>query len=59
MLTVVGHELGLLLQVLLAAAGIGSLAERSVVAYEVLRIAGARAGVGQRLRRAGGTARPG
>jgi threonine/homoserine/homoserine lactone efflux protein len=40
-LTVVGHELGLLLQVLLVAAGIGSLVERSVVAYEVLRIAGA------------------
>jgi threonine/homoserine/homoserine lactone efflux protein len=40
-LTVLGHELGLLLQVLLVAGGVGALVERSVVAYEVLRIAGA------------------
>jgi threonine/homoserine/homoserine lactone efflux protein len=40
-LTVLGNEIGLFLQVLLVAAGIGSLVERSVVAYEVLRIAGA------------------
>jgi threonine/homoserine/homoserine lactone efflux protein len=40
-LTVLGNEIGLLLQVLLVAAGIGSLVERSVVAYEVLRLAGA------------------
>ena len=40
-LTVLGNEIGLLIQVLLVAAGIGSLVERSVVAYEVLRLAGA------------------
>jgi threonine/homoserine/homoserine lactone efflux protein len=40
-LTVLGHELGLLVQILLVAAGIGALVERSVVAYEVLRLAGA------------------
>ena len=40
-LTVLGNELGLLVQVVLVAAGIGSLVERSVVAYEVLRLAGA------------------
>jgi len=40
-LTVVGNEMGLFIQVLLVAAGIGSLVERSVVAYEVLRLAGA------------------
>lgn len=40
-LTVLGNEIGLLLQVLLVAAGIGSLVERSVLAYEVLRLAGA------------------
>jgi threonine/homoserine/homoserine lactone efflux protein len=40
-LTVLGNEIGLLLQVLLVAAGIGSLVERSVVAYEVLRVVGA------------------
>jgi threonine/homoserine/homoserine lactone efflux protein len=40
-LTVLGNEIGLFLQVLLVAAGVGSLVERSVVAYEVLRIAGA------------------
>ena len=40
-LTVLGHEIGLFLQVLLVAAGIGALVERSVVAYEVLRLAGA------------------
>ena len=41
LLTVVGHELGLFVQILLVAAGIGALVERSVVAYEVLRLAGA------------------
>jgi len=40
-LTVVGNEVGLFIQVLLVAAGIGSLVERSVLAYEVLRLAGA------------------
>ena len=40
-LTVLGHELGLLVQILLVAAGVGALVERSVVAYEVLRLAGA------------------
>ncbi len=40
-LTVLGHELGLFLQVLLVAGGVGSVVERSVLAYEVLRIAGA------------------
>ena len=40
-LTVLGHELGLLLQIGFVAAGIGSLVERSVVAYEVLRLVGA------------------
>ena len=40
-LTVLGHEVGLFLQVLLVAAGIGSLVERSVLAYEALRLAGA------------------
>src|SRR5687768_18408976 len=40
-LTVLGNELGLLLQALLVAAGIGSLVQRSVLAYEVLRLAGA------------------
>lgn len=40
-LTVLGNETGLLVQVLLVAAGVGSLVERSVVAYEVLRLAGA------------------
>jgi threonine/homoserine/homoserine lactone efflux protein len=40
-LTVLGNEMGLLIQVLLVAAGIGSLVERSVVAYEGLRLAGA------------------
>jgi threonine/homoserine/homoserine lactone efflux protein len=40
-LTVLGNEIGLFIQVLLVAAGIGSLVERSVVAYEVLRLAGA------------------
>ena len=40
-LTVLGNEIGLFLQVLLVAAGVGSLVERSVLAYEVLRLAGA------------------
>jgi threonine/homoserine/homoserine lactone efflux protein len=40
-LTVVGNSTGVLVQVLLVAAGIGSLVERSVVAYEVLRLLGA------------------
>jgi threonine/homoserine/homoserine lactone efflux protein len=40
-LTVLGNELGLLVQVLLVAAGVGSLVQRSVVAFEVLRLAGA------------------
>jgi threonine/homoserine/homoserine lactone efflux protein len=40
-LTVLGHELGLFLQVLLVAGGVGSVVERSVLAYEVLRIVGA------------------
>ena len=40
-LTVVGNELGLLVQVALVAAGVGSVVERSVVLYEVLRLAGA------------------
>lgn len=40
-LTVLGNEIGLFLQVLLVAAGVGALVEQSVLAYEVLRIAGA------------------
>jgi threonine/homoserine/homoserine lactone efflux protein len=40
-LTVVGNSTGVLVQVLLVAAGIGSIVERSVLAYEVLRLAGA------------------
>ena len=40
-LTVVGNSTGVLLQVLLVAAGVGSLVERSVLAYEILRLAGA------------------
>jgi threonine/homoserine/homoserine lactone efflux protein len=40
-LTVVGNSTGVLVQVLLVAAGIGSIVERSVVAYEVLRLLGA------------------
>ncbi len=40
-LTVLGNELGMLVQVLLVAAGVGSLVQRSIVAFEVLRLAGA------------------
>jgi threonine/homoserine/homoserine lactone efflux protein len=40
-LTVLGNELGLLVQALAVAAGIGAIVQRSVVAYEVLRLAGA------------------
>jgi threonine/homoserine/homoserine lactone efflux protein len=40
-LTVLGNELGLLIQALAVAAGIGAIVQRSVVAYEVLRLAGA------------------
>lgn len=40
-LTVVGNSTGVLVQVLLVAAGVGSIVERSVLAYEVLRLAGA------------------
>ena len=41
LLTVVGNEAGLFLQILAVAAGIGALVERSILAYEVLRIGGA------------------
>ncbi len=40
-LTVLGNELGMLVQVLLVAAGVGALVQRSVLAFEVLRLAGA------------------
>lgn len=40
-LTVIGNELGLLIQAFAVAAGIGAIVQRSVVAYEVLRLAGA------------------
>jgi threonine/homoserine/homoserine lactone efflux protein len=40
-LTVLGNEIGLFVQVLLVAAGIGAVVQRSVVAFEVLRLAGA------------------
>ena len=40
-LTVVGNSTGVLVQVLLVAAGVGSIVERSVLAYEALRLAGA------------------
>ena len=40
-LTVLGNELGMFVQVLLVAAGVGSVVQRSVVAFEVLRLAGA------------------
>jgi threonine/homoserine/homoserine lactone efflux protein len=40
-LTVFGNELGMLVQVLLVAAGVGALVQRSVLAFEVLRLAGA------------------
>jgi threonine/homoserine/homoserine lactone efflux protein len=39
--TVVGNSLGVYLQIILVAAGIGAIVERSVLAYEVLRLAGA------------------
>lgn len=40
-LTVLGNELAMLVHVLLVAAGVGALLQRSVVAFEVLRVAGA------------------
>ena len=40
-LTVLGNSSGVLVQVLLVAAGVGSVVERSVLAYEVLRLLGA------------------
>jgi threonine/homoserine/homoserine lactone efflux protein len=40
-LTVLGNEIGLFVQVLFVAAGIGAVVQRSVVAFEVLRLAGA------------------
>ena len=40
-LTVVGNELGMFVQVLLVAAGVGSVVQRSAVAFEALRLAGA------------------
>lgn len=40
-LTVVGNTAGVFLQAVLVAAGVGSLVERSVTAYELLRLAGA------------------
>ena len=40
-LTVLDNELGMFVQVLLVAAGVGSLVQRSIVAFEVLRVAGA------------------
>ena len=40
-LTVVGNELGMFGQVLLVAAGVGSVVQRSAVAFEALRLAGA------------------
>jgi threonine/homoserine/homoserine lactone efflux protein len=40
-LTVVGNSLGVFVQALLVAIGIGSLVQRSVVVYEVLRLGGA------------------
>ena len=40
-LTVVGNELAMVVQVLLVAAGVGSLVQRSVIAFELLRLAGA------------------
>jgi threonine/homoserine/homoserine lactone efflux protein len=40
-LTVVGNTAGVGLQAVLVAAGVGAVVERSVVAYEVLRLAGA------------------
>jgi threonine/homoserine/homoserine lactone efflux protein len=40
-LTVVGNSTGVLVQVLLVAAGVGAIVERSVLAYELLRLLGA------------------
>jgi threonine/homoserine/homoserine lactone efflux protein len=40
-LTVVGNSLGVFVQALLVAAGVGALVQRSVLVYEVLRLAGA------------------
>ena len=40
-LTVAGNTTGVFLQAVLVAAGIGSLVERSVAAYEIVRLAGA------------------
>jgi threonine/homoserine/homoserine lactone efflux protein len=40
-LTVLGNELGMLAQVTLVAAGVGALVQRSLVVFEVLRLAGA------------------
>jgi threonine/homoserine/homoserine lactone efflux protein len=40
-LTVLGNELGMFVQVLLVAAGVGSVVHHSVVAFHVLRLAGA------------------
>jgi threonine/homoserine/homoserine lactone efflux protein len=40
-LTVLGNEIGLFVQVLLVAAGIGAVVQRSVLAFEVLRLVGA------------------
>ncbi|HVM55764.1 MAG TPA: LysE family translocator [Acidimicrobiales bacterium] len=39
--TVVGHDLGLLMQVLLVAAGVGAVVERSIVVFDALKLAGA------------------
>jgi threonine/homoserine/homoserine lactone efflux protein len=40
-LTVLGNEIGLFVQVMLVAAGVGAIVQRSVFAFEVLRLAGA------------------
>lgn len=39
--TVVGHAAGLLVQVVLVAAGVGGIVERSIVVHETLKLAGA------------------
>jgi threonine/homoserine/homoserine lactone efflux protein len=39
--TVMGHDLGLLLQVVLVAAGVGAVVERSIVVFDTLKLAGA------------------
>ncbi len=41
LLTVVGNTLGVVLLVVLVAAGVGAVVERSILAYEVIRIGGA------------------